>query len=119
MIQTLGDVLFTTGRADLRSGTTSDLNKLVSFLNTYPDRLGTNEGYTDDIGSEDYNHALSRRRAESVKSCLTGQGVGAIRLTALGRGESEPVADNTSATGRQQNRRVEIIIQDPPAAALK
>jgi outer membrane protein OmpA-like peptidoglycan-associated protein len=116
LVLTLGDVLFTSGQADLKRGATGNLNKLVAFLNQYPDRSVMIEGYTDSLGSEDYNRGLSERRADSVKSYLVGQGVGAVRLTALGKGESEPVADNASAAGRQQNRRVEVIISSPSAA---
>lgn len=113
LVLTLGDVLFTSGKAELKKGATGNLDKLIVFLNKYPDRTATIEGHTDSMGSEDYNHALSERRADSVKSYLVGQGVGAVRLTASGKGESEPVADNDSAAGRQQNRRVEVIISSP------
>jgi len=102
LVLTLGDVLFTTGKADLKSGATGNLNKLAAFLDKYPDRNVAIQGYTDSVGSEDYNQALSERRAESVKSYLTGQGIGATRLTASGKGRSDPVADNDSASGRQQ-----------------
>ena len=118
MVLTLGDVLFTSGKAELKAGSTANLNKLVAFLTSYPDRSVTIEGYTDSLGSEDYNLGLSQRRAESVKAYLTGQGIGSIRLSATGMGESAPVADNDSSSGRQQNRRVEVIIANPPAAAL-
>jgi len=116
LVVTLGDVLFDTGKAGLKAGATSNLNKLVAFLNQYPDRTVAIEGYTDSVGSEDYNQGLSERRADSVKAYLAGQGIGAIRLSALGKGESDPVAGNDSAAGRQQNRRVEVIISNPPAA---
>jgi outer membrane protein OmpA-like peptidoglycan-associated protein len=116
LVLTLGDVLFTTGKADLKSGATGNLNKLATFLDKYPDRNVAIQGYTDSVGSEDYNQALSERRAASVKSYLTAQGIGATRLTASGKGRSDPVADNDSATGRQQNRRVEVVISNPPAA---
>jgi outer membrane protein OmpA-like peptidoglycan-associated protein len=116
LVLTLGDVLFTTGKADLKSGATGNLNKLAAFLDKYPDRNVAIQGYTDSVGSEDYNQALSERRAESVKSYLTAQGIGATRLVASGKGRSEPVADNDSAAGRQQNRRVEVVISNPPAA---
>lgn len=116
LIVTLGDVLFDTGKASLKAGATSNLNKLVTFLNEYSDRTVLIEGYTDSVGSEDYNQGLSERRADSVKSYLAGQGIGSIRLTASGKGESDPVASNDSAAGRQQNRRVEVIISNPPAA---
>jgi outer membrane protein OmpA-like peptidoglycan-associated protein len=117
LVVTLGDVLFDTGKAGLKAGATSNLNKLVAFLNQYPDRTVVIEGYTDSVGSEDYNQGLSERRADSVKAYLAAQGISAIRLSALGKGESDPVAGNDSAAGRQQNRRVEVIISNPPAAS--
>jgi outer membrane protein OmpA-like peptidoglycan-associated protein len=116
LVLTLGDVLFTTGRADLKPGATGNLNKLVAFLNQYPDRTAAIQGYTDSVGTQDYNQSLSERRADSVKSYLATQGIGSIRLSASGRGQSDPVADNGSAAGRQQNRRVEVTISNPPAA---
>jgi len=116
LVLTLGDVLFASGRADLKTGATSNLNKLVAFLNKYPDRTVAIEGYTDSVGNEDYNQGLSERRADSVKSYLAGQGIGSIRLSASGKGKSDPVAGNDSASGRQQNRRVEVIISNPSAA---
>ena len=116
LVLTLGDVLFTSGRADLKPGATGNLNKLVAFLDKYPDRSVSIQGYTDSVGGEDYNQGLSERRANSVKSYLAGQGIGSMRLSASGKGRSDPVADNDSAAGRQQNRRVEVIISNPPAA---
>jgi outer membrane protein OmpA-like peptidoglycan-associated protein len=117
LVLTLGDVLFTTGRADLKPGATGNLNKLVAFLNQYPDRTAAIQGYTDSVGTQDYNQSLSERRADSVKSYLAAQGIGSIRLSASGRGQSDPVAGNDSAAGRQQNRRVEVTISNPPAAS--
>jgi outer membrane protein OmpA-like peptidoglycan-associated protein len=116
LVLTLGDVLFTTGRADLKPGATDNLNKLAAFLDKYPDRSVAIQGYTDSVGSEDSNQRLSERRADSVKSYLTGQGISSMRLSASGKGQRDPVADNDSAAGRQQNRRVEVIISNPPAA---
>jgi outer membrane protein OmpA-like peptidoglycan-associated protein len=116
LVLTLGDVLFTTGRADLKPGAAGNLNKLVTFLDKYPDRSVSIQGYTDSVGSEDYNQRLSERRADSVKSYLAGQGISSIRLSTVGKGRSDPVADNDSAAGRQQNRRVEVIISNPTAA---
>ncbi|MGC2462729.1 MAG: OmpA family protein [Steroidobacteraceae bacterium] len=116
MVLTLGDVLFASGRADLKVGATNNLNRLVAFLNNYPDRTVVIEGYTDNIGGDDYNLGLSQRRADSVKSYLTGQGIASMRLTSTGKGLSNPIAGNDSAAGRQQNRRVEVIIDNPPAA---
>jgi outer membrane protein OmpA-like peptidoglycan-associated protein len=117
-VLTLGDVLFTTGKADLKSAAAGNLNKLVTFLGQYPNRTVLIEGYTDNIGSADYNQGLSQRRADGVKAYLAGQGVGIVRLTSLGKGESDPVGDNSSLEGRQQNRRVEVIVSNPPAAYL-
>ncbi len=113
LVLTLGDVLFATGKSELRSGATANLDRLSAFMNEYPDRTAVIEGYTDSMGSEDSNQALSQRRADSVKRYLVGQGVGTARLDTSGQGESAPVAGNESAAGRQQNRRVEVIISNP------
>jgi outer membrane protein OmpA-like peptidoglycan-associated protein len=117
MVVTLGDVLFTTGQANLREGAAGNLGGLVAFLNEYPDRTLLIEGYTDSVGSDDMNQSLSQRRADAVRSYLLGQGIASPRLNAQGRGESAPVASNDTSTGRQQNRRVEILIIDPPVTA--
>ena len=110
MVLTLGDVLFSTNRADLKSGAAASLGKLTTFLNKYPDRTVTIEGYTDSTGSDDLNLALSQHRAEAVKSYLVSQGIDSGRISATGMGKTLPVASNANAAGRQQNRRVEIII---------
>lgn len=110
LVVTLGDVLFSSGKAELRGGTPSNLAKLAAFLNQYPDRSVIIEGHTDSVGAEEYNRDLSERRAASVKAYLVGQGVASSRVTSTGLGEGSPVAGNESATGRQQNRRVEVII---------
>jgi len=114
LVVTLGDVLFETGKADLKGGAAANLGKLASFLKEYEDRSVIIEGHTDNQGSDDYNLGLSQRRAESVRNFLVAQGVSASRIVASGKGEASPVADNDSATGRQQNRRVEVIIANPP-----
>lgn len=116
VVLTLGDVLFTSGKANLASAASGNLNKLAAFLARYPDRTIAVEGYTDDVGAADFNQTLSERRAESVKSYLAGEGVSIDRIATVGRGEDDPVAANDSATGRQQNRRVQIIISDPPSS---
>ena len=77
------------------------------------------EGHTDNVGSEDFNLGLSQRRADAVRSYLLQQGVDASRIEASGMGEGVPVASNGTATGRQQNRRVEIIISNPPPVASR
>jgi outer membrane protein OmpA-like peptidoglycan-associated protein len=118
LVLTLGDVLFTSGRADLKVGAASNLDRLVTFLNQYPGRNIEIEGHTDSVGSDDYNQDLSQRRADSVRSYLMQQGINSQRIVAAGKGEHQPVADNGSAGGRQLNRRVEIIIENPsPAVA--
>jgi outer membrane protein OmpA-like peptidoglycan-associated protein len=116
VVLTLGDVLFATGRADLKPEATGSLAALVAFLNNYPNRTVMIEGHTDNVGSQDANVALSQRRADSVRSYLVGKGIASARLSASGKGEDVPVADNASAMGRQQNRRVEVIITEPVAA---
>jgi outer membrane protein OmpA-like peptidoglycan-associated protein len=115
IVLTLGDVLFTSGRADLKAGAAENLSRLVHFLNENADRKVEIEGHTDNVGSDDYNQSLSQRRADSVKSFLMQQGIGSDRIVASGKGEQRPVADNESEGGRQQNRRVEVIIANPPA----
>lgn len=116
LVVTLGDLLFATGKSDLLGGAANNLGKLAAFLSQYPDRSVTIEGYTDDVGSEASNQSLSQRRADSVKSYLLSRGIASSRLSASGMGEAAPVAGNDSATGRQQNRRVEVIIADTVAA---
>lgn len=112
LVVTLGDVLFATGRSELKGGAASNLSKLAAFLNKYQDRDVIIEGHTDSVGSEDSNQRLSQRRADSVRSYLMSQGINSSRLAASGKGESSPVSGNESATGRQQNRRVEVIIEN-------
>lgn len=117
LVVTLGDLLFETGRADLKGGATSNLDKLVVFLSEYPDRTVLIEGHTDNVGSDDFNLDLSDRRADAVRFYLAGRGVEAGRLSSAGLGEGSPIAGNNTATGRQQNRRVEIIISNAATAS--
>jgi outer membrane protein OmpA-like peptidoglycan-associated protein len=117
LVLTLGDVLFASGAANLNSGGDVHLGKLAGFLNKYPDRTALIVGYTDNIGGQDYNLGLSQRRADSVKFYLVQQGIDSSRLSASGQGMSSPVADNSSSTGRQQNRRVEVIIENSRVSA--
>lgn len=110
LVVTLGDLLFETGKSELKGGAASNLSKLSGFLTQYPDRTVTIEGHTDSVGGDDFNLSLSQRRANSVQQFLIAQGIAANRLTASGKGENFPVASNDSASGRQMNRRVEVII---------
>ena len=112
LVLTLGDVLFATGSAEIQGGSNPNLEKLVNFLNQYPDRQVVIEGHTDNVGSALFNQNLSRQRAESVRRFLTGRGIDSQRLTVSGFGYERPIASNDSATGRQQNRRVEVIIEN-------
>jgi outer membrane protein OmpA-like peptidoglycan-associated protein len=114
LLLTLGDVLFETGKANLRPGTIADLDQLARFLAKYTDRTVTIEGHTDNVGSDEYNQTLSQRRAEAVKSYLLRQGVDASRIVAKGMGESVTAVANDTEGHRQQNRRVEIIVSNPP-----
>lgn len=114
LVITLGDLLFDTGKSDLKGGAATKLGGLSAFLNKYPDRTVIIEGHTDNVGSEDSNLLLSQRRADSVKSYLLNQGVAPNRIAASGKGEASPVATNDTAFGRQKNRRVDIIIQTTP-----
>ena len=117
LVVTLGDLLFETGGSDLKGGATSNLDKLVLVLDEYPDRTVLIEGHTDNVGSDDFNFDLSNRRADSVQSYLAGHGVDPGRLSSTGLGEGSPIAGNDTDTGRQQNRRVEIIISNATTAS--
>ncbi|MEX2327244.1 MAG: OmpA family protein, partial [Pseudomonadales bacterium] len=110
LVLTLGDVLFDTNKSELKAGATSNLSKLVAFLNDYPERTVEIEGHTDNTGDAAYNQALSQRRADAVRNWLMQQGINSERLTASGKGMIVPIEDNSSAIGRQMNRRVEVII---------
>ena len=112
MVVTLGDVLFDTGRSQLKADGLRRVDKLGDFLNRYPLRKAMVEGFTDSTGSEASNEGLSGRRADAVRSALLQRGVGGERLAAFGYGEAFPVATNDTAAGRQLNRRVEIILSD-------
>ena len=108
-VLTLGNVLFKTGKADLMPGAQRTIDQLVSFLNNHPERKISVEGHTDNTGSESSNMLLSQRRAESVASAIMARGISPDRISTRGFGEMYPIADNDTASGRQENRRVEIV----------
>ena len=112
MLVTLGDVLFEFGRADIKPGSQGALRKLADYLQQHTDRRVLIEGYTDSVGSDAANLALSQRRAESVAAALGAMGVATSRISTRGYGESYPVADNGTETNRALNRRVEVYISD-------
>ena len=106
----LGDVLFATAKSDLRSAAKEALARFSGIVLNYPTLKFSVEGYTDSTGSQAFNQTLSERRAESVRDYLVQQGLDVNSITATGLGESNPVASNSTTAGRQQNRRVEIIV---------
>ncbi len=103
-------VLFAYDKSNLSDEAKTSLNKLVTVLNNYPDTDIELQGHTDSKGSEEYNQALSERRANSVSSYLVGKGINNSRLTIKGFGETIPKYSNDTADGRTQNRRVEFLI---------
>src|SRR5580704_3185855 len=106
----IADVLFDTGKHDLRSPAREALAKLSGIVIAHPGLKLQVEGYTDSVGGDTFNQTLSENRANSVRAYLINQGIDPTAVTALGYGKSNPVAGNDTAAGRQQNRRVEIII---------
>ena len=110
LIVNLSDVLFDTGQSTLRPGAREKLARISGILNAHPELKLEIEGHTDSVGGDSYNQALSERRAESVKAYLIVNGVKPDSIAARGFGKRSPVADNNTASGRQQNRRVEIVV---------
>jgi outer membrane protein OmpA-like peptidoglycan-associated protein len=112
VVVTLGDVLFDTGQATLKPGANLAMNRLATFLSSNPHTKVLIEGHTDSRGSDQYNEALSERRARAVATELESRGIAAGQVQTLGRGKAYPVASNDTPEGRQQNRRVEIVFSD-------
>ncbi len=111
ILLTMSNVLFATDKAELKPGAELLTAKLAAFLKEHPGRRILIEGHTDSRGPQEYNRKLSQKRAEAVAEALQAQGVDSGRITARGMGEEFPVAPNTTSAGRQQNRRVDIIIE--------
>ncbi len=105
------DVLFNVDSAVLGGGAQSTLGDVASVLMEYPKTAVVIQGHTDSTGTETHNQQLSERRATAVENYLAGRGVATGRMSALGYGESLPVASNDTAAGRQQNRRVDILLK--------
>jgi outer membrane protein OmpA-like peptidoglycan-associated protein len=110
VVLTLSDVLFDTGKAELKPGAMSAIDRLAMFMREYPERSVRIEGHTDARGSDELNRDLSQRRANAVEQALLARGISADRVEAVGLGEAYPVASNETAAGMQENRRVEIVI---------
>jgi len=104
------DFMFDVDSAEVKPGFQSEIERVAAVLNRYPETNIRIEGHTDSTGTEEYNQKLSERRAESVKNELLAQNVLAGRLQTVGYGETRPIATNETPGGRQQNRRVQIVI---------
>ncbi len=107
------DVLFDVGRSDIKSGSRQRLDRLAGFLNSYRERYVRVDGYTDSTGGASTNMTLSRSRADAVRTLFIGEGVAADHVVATGYGAESPVASNDSSAGREQNRRVEVVVLNP------
>jgi outer membrane protein OmpA-like peptidoglycan-associated protein len=110
LIVNMSDVLFDTGKYSIKPATQVSLAKVATILQLYPGLKVQVEGYTDSVGGDDYNQKLSENRANAVADFLTQNGVPTGNVTAHGYGKTHPVADNGTAAGRQQNRRVNLVV---------
>jgi outer membrane protein OmpA-like peptidoglycan-associated protein len=110
LIVNMSDVLFDTGRYTLKTNTQISLAKVAGILQAYPGLKLQVEGYTDSVGGDQYNQKLSENRADAVRDFLVTQGVQTDNISATGYGKAKPVADNATAQGRAQNRRVNLVV---------
>jgi outer membrane protein OmpA-like peptidoglycan-associated protein len=110
LVVNMGDVLFDFGKYDLRPEAREKLAKLSGIIMAHPGLNLAVEGHTDNVGSDEVNQKLSEQRAESVRGYLVGQGLADSTVTSRGFGKTNPAVDNSSAAGRQKNRRVEIVV---------
>jgi outer membrane protein OmpA-like peptidoglycan-associated protein len=110
LVVNMSDVLFDSGQFTLRPQAREKLAKISGIVLAYPTLLLAVEGNTDSVGTEEFNQTLSEKRAETVRSYLTKEGVPEASTTAAGFGKTRPIASNDTADGRQQNRRVELIV---------
>lgn len=102
------DILFETGKADLKGSAADNLSQMAAIMKKYPENVLTIKGYTDSTGPDSFNQELSESRAETVRRQLVQNGIPSTVVSTVGMGESNPVAENETASGRQKNRRVEI-----------
>lgn len=110
LVVNMGDVLFATGKYNLRPEAQIALAKLSGIILSHPGLNLAVEGYTDSTGSDDFNMKLSQQRANTVRDYLISQGLSSDTVTAQGFGKADPVESNDTAAGRQKNRRVEIVV---------
>ncbi|KQI72286.1 hypothetical protein AN191_09190 [Loktanella sp. 5RATIMAR09] len=104
------DLLFATNSTQVSGTSQNELRIVANSLNQYPDTTVNVIGHTDNVGDASFNQGLSERRAQAVAAILMGGGVSPARIRSIGAGENNPIASNLNASGRQMNRRVEIVI---------
>lgn len=102
------DILFNTGSASLKPSAQSSIKEMATIMKKYPENVLTIKGYTDSTGSDSVNEPLSEKRAEAVKSYLVANGMPGSTISTIGKGEADPIGDNSTTGGRQMNRRVEV-----------
>ncbi len=119
LIVNMSDVLFDTGQYSLKPGAREKLAKISGIVLIYPTLKLEVEGYTDNVGSDDLNMKLSENRANAVRDFLVDQGIGKASIESRGLGEGQPVATNDTAAGRQQNRRVELVVSGDVIGSLQ
>jgi outer membrane protein OmpA-like peptidoglycan-associated protein len=110
LIANMSDVLFKTGSFELLPGARERLAKVSGIVLAYPSLHLQIEGHTDSVGTDEYNQSLSEKRADAVRDYLVQQGIAADSIEARGFGKTQPIASNDTAEGRQQNRRVELVL---------
>lgn len=110
VVYRLGDLLFATGQAELQPAATATLDGMVASIAKEPNRRIVVEGHTDSSGDSARNLELSQRRADAVRQYLIAHGVAADRVSAVGKGEADPIASNDTAEGRKRNRRVDVVV---------
>ncbi len=118
LVLTLGDVLFETGSSTLSSGAGRNMDRLVQFLTDHPERMVQIDGFTDSVGTDSYNQDLSQHRADAVRYQLVSRGISSTRIGTQGYGKAYPVASNSESSGRQLNRRVEVVIGADNGSAI-
>lgn len=113
-IEARAKIQFDTDKAEIKSSEAVKLNELAQVFSKYPENIVVIEGHTDSDGSDDYNQKLSEKRAASVEAYLRGKNLDIASLSSVGYGESQPIADNSTSSGKAMNRRVEIKISVDP-----
>jgi len=118
LIVNMSDVLFDTAKFSLRPLAREKLAKVAGIVSGHPGLSLDVEGHTDSVGGDEYNQKLSEQRGESVRDYLVQQGMSASSVTTRGFGKTQPVASNDTTAGRQQNRRVELVISGDVIGAV-